>query len=409
MEAQTLIVLLNFSPDNIKRNHPFWNKILEAGINIEQKNIKFKRWERKFEYLKTNWRSHKHIIFDFYHYLRLYFPNAIPFSLFFPCKLSLANRDHYEYIGAEFFDSIVNLDDSIHFPEYDDNFIYHDFNQKRMLIDLADKWLNDILSGESFYERNKDYFTRTEIKPFLTCDWVEPDIRLVRQSSYMNLLQHYWETKINVNEVELPSNFFVNKFNFIDRYVQEYFRFICRNKRHIRDENEISNIWDYLNDRRNRAEFDFNYMTWQQLRHLSEEWHEQRNNQQFGYAPKKLEEMKNEIWKKMKIKDFTHTVDEKTWTITEITTGKLLYEEGDDMHNCVFSYIDQCISGHCAIFSVKVNDKRMATLEINKFNSKYNLVQARGKMNSVVDKEIKSIITIWAKKNNIKLNDYVFK
>jgi hypothetical protein len=50
----------------------------------------------------------------------------------------------------------------------------------------------------------------------------------------------------------------------------------------------------------------------------------------------------------------------------------------------------------------------MATLEIKRTNSEYELVQAQGKMNKTVDKEIKSIIIIWAKENNIKINDYIF-
>jgi hypothetical protein len=40
------------------------------------------------------------------------------------------------------------------------------------------------------------------------------------------------------------------------------------------------------------------------------------------------------------------------------------------MHNCVFSYIDKCISGHCAIFSVKVNYKK---------NKKYYYDLGKGK------------------------------
>jgi hypothetical protein len=435
MKAETLMVLLNFSPKNIKRTHPFWRKIFETGVNIEQKNVKFKEWEGKFKYFKGNWRYHKNIIIDFYSYLRLNFPNQIPFFLFFPyATTEYGNKDYNEYREEEFVDKNekylddekpeeLQFDDSIYYPEYnnknDDNCQYDDYRyfdfdgdieEIKTMVNLADKWLSDILSGESFYKNNKDYFTRTETKYFLTCDWVEPDIRLFSQSGHMDLILYYWKTKIKANELELSPNFFANKFNsdssLKDRYVQDFFRFVCLNKRYVRDENEISDVWDYLIARdgeRHRDEFDFDRMTWQQLRHMSEEWHGQRNNEQ--YISKK---MKNKVWKKSIIKDFTH-VNEKIWTITEITTGKLLYEEGYDMHNCVFDYITECISGYSAVFSVKANDRRVATLELKILNSDYEIVQARGKMNmSITDNEIKTIIVIWAKENHIKFNDYVF-
>jgi len=439
MKHGTLMVLLNFTPKNNKINHPFWIKNFKKRKNTEQMGIKLnklKKLEENYKYFKDNWRFHKEIITDFYSYLKFNFPNAIPFSLFFPCE--------DKYLGAR---------------------------TERKIAGLADKWLTDILSGESFYEKNKDYFTKTEAKYFLSNSyWVEPDIISFKQSSYKNLLQHYWEAKIRANELELSLDFFVNRFiNITERYVQEFFLFICRNKKYAINENEISDIWDFF---KNENKLDFGNMTWQQLRCLileqpeeffkrrfdpnnfknaqvqeffrficrnkkyvkneyevSDIWDFLRHNNEIVYYEMSwyqlsclseewhydfpihyyyptVEEMKNKVWEKTTIIDYLHIIDDKVWTITEITTGKLLYEEGDDMHHCVFSYLDRCISRQCAIFSVKVNDKRIATLEIDLSN--LNLVQARGKMNAPVNINTKNIIMTWAKENNIKLIDYIF-
>jgi len=146
-------------------------------------------------------------------------------------------------------------------------------------------------------------------------------------------------------------------------------------------------------------------MTWQELRRQRDEWHEQLY---YDYAPEYIEQMKKREWEKTPINDFTCTVDGETWTITEITTGKLLYEEGGKMKNCVFSYIDDCISKKCSIFSVKDKYKRMATLEIRWLNSEYRLVQAKGKMNTQVAEDVKSVILDWTKKNQIKIGDGIF-
>jgi hypothetical protein len=438
MKTETLMILLILSPRNIKKNHPFWKELFKAGIKLEQENIKIKDLKRTFEYFKSNWRYHKNIIIDFYTYLKLNFPNPIPFPLFFYCEyVSNGNIDYNVYHEdltvlqktrhlEDKLTEELQFDESIHYVEneYDDDYYDYDYyyddedyyeDIKKVLINLADKWLKDILGGESFYERNKDYFTKNEVKHFLTCEWFESDIKLVTQSSYMDLLQYYWKVKIRANGLNLSSYFFVDKFieHHGDPITLNYFNFICRNKKVIRDINEIYDISDYIF--RDRFNGNFNNMTWQDLRHLSDEWHREIELQEAPYdfvwdINKPRENQINKKWEKKTVfKDFTLTVDGKTWTINEITTGKLLYEEGKDMHNCVFSYLQSCISGHCTIFSVKVNDKRMATLEISTNNSEFQLVQAREKMNaSIKNEEIKKIILIWLKENNINIQENIF-
>jgi len=438
MKIETLMVLMNFIPENIKINHPFWKKILITEENIEVKNLKFNKLEKKLKYFKENWRYHRNIILDFYNYLRLNFPNPIPFPLFFSCNSESSGfSDYFEYNEGEIFSSneedIIdkkNEHEELQFKEsvyysvendkyddyydyYEDNGNYEDpyiFNEKR-IIDLADKWLKDILSGESFYKCNKDYFTRAEVKDFLTCEWIELDSKNIFLPDKNDLINYYWKSKMKTNELNFEYSYFVNKFieHNGNKLVNDYFKFICMNKYFIRGFDEINDYGDYIFS--NAFYGDFTTMTWQDLRHFSNEWHNNfhRNDYNVDFMSTLFKPKLNKKWnKKTAINDSEFTSDNSEWTINEIISDTLLYEEGEEMHNCVFSYLENCLSGQCAIFSVKSNGKRKATLEVRMNDSKYQIVQAREKMNAPIkDNAIKSIIILWAKENNILIHENI--
>ena len=54
------------------------------------------------------------------------------------------------------------------------------------------------------------------------------------------------------------------------------------------------------------------------------------------------------------------------YTIEPITKYEDLIKEGDDMHHCISSYHPQIISGYCYIYSVKKDNKKIATVELIK-------------------------------------------
>jgi hypothetical protein len=145
----------------------------------------------------------------------------------------------------------------------------------------------------------------------------------------------------------------------------------------------------------------------QELKQLSDEWHRSlRLKEEPG-----LQRQLNTKWKKSAIKDFILKNNKKIWTIKEITSGKLLHDEGEDMGHCVFSYLERCITGKCFIFSVgcktesETNDERIATVEISK-----NLIlsQVMGRCNSPVNEETKNIVIQWTDENKINSNSYIF-
>jgi hypothetical protein len=351
MKYETFIVLFHFMPKNYRGKHRFWDDFYETK-EYKERRIKDTIW-----FPKNRWREQGHsVIKKFYSYLSLNFPNPIPYSLFFS-------------------------------PGYDD---------RRVISDLADKWISDILSGEFFYKKNKYYFTKVEVKEFLTCDWYKHNFGIF---DCRELIKYYFDVKVKANKLEFSLDFFINKFgdHIVEKMFQDFFQFICLNKKYVRDINEISDIWDFI---RSQRLFDFTNLTWGQVRNLSNEWHYQIRNRNY-YTEKML---KTE-WKKTNVKDFFYENNGEVWKITEITSGKLLYEEGEIMHHCVFTYLNQCVNGTSAIFSVthKSKDKdvfnRIATVEIS---GSFWLRQARGVCNAPLYVATKKIIINWADENNIK-------
>jgi predicted component of viral defense system (DUF524 family) len=117
----------------------------------------------------------------------------------------------------------------------------------------------------------------------------------------------------------------------------------------------------------------------------------------------------NITWERFPIDDFSCTIQDKEWTIKQITNGEKLNKEGEYMHNCVFSYMDQCIDKKRSIFSLRCRDKsgsigdKSATVEIA---SDKSLSQARGRFNNKLNIETKDIIKKWTKENGININNY---
>jgi hypothetical protein len=580
IKRETASLLLEFCKVDAEKKSPFWEKWDEKILDIEQKMSTTDMVIGK--QIIKDWRYNDSIPTDLYCFLRRNYPVPIPHVLFFSYKNGLI-IENCKWIG-----------------------------------DLADKWLKDIFSRESFYKRNKEYFTRAEVKYFLTCYWHES------AGKCSDLIDDFFNTKIKANDLNLSLNVFqdfsgcfthqivieyfkflcdnkkyinneeimqINKFlkdeyisaekniNFKnhtyhsikwlcmikDRFgyyyyqkiVQDYINFIYKNVKKIRDEEEIRDIcdflrtkyfingkdfnfenitwqelkrlsdkWhisnmfrnaienldhkiaqncllficknmekirdrkkeirdilDFLNNRINNGQdFDFGNTTWQKLKRLSDEWYVSNmfrersghrcehkiiqdyisfivkeirrgigreeeiidiydflrteyinNDRDFNfenmtwqelkrlsdewhleirerYVRAYIEKMLNAEWKKSTIKDFCYKKDGKTWTIKEITTGESLYEEGEKMHHCVFSYADACIRGYCYIFSVSCksgkddSEKRIATVEISR---SMRLVQARGPRNASIDNDTASIIKIWADENGIDCGNYL--
>jgi len=71
------------------------------------------------------------------------------------------------------------------------------------------------------------------------------------------------------------------------------------------------------------------------------------------------------------------------YKIVPLTTARLLFDESDAMHHCVFTYVEYCMDGSTRIFSVRLaqSNKRFATAELNRSVGGWKLIQLKGKSN----------------------------
>ena len=274
--------------------------------------------------------------------------------------------DYFEY----------NFDEYYYYSDYD--YYNHDYDDL-----IASCW--PILSSNDAYDI-------LDILDFLVNQYIETNIDFdFRNRSWRGLkrLSEEWHGNINNNlahlAVRLPrlrhANFLANDAVFDDNIeadeadIDAYYNEAMIEDEYIVNDNENFNL--FL-DRENVADFEKNL---------------------------------NKKWEKSKIKDFIHEKNENTWTITEITTGRLLFEEGQILHHCCFMRLNSYINKSHFIFSVKcknndeIDEIRKATVEIT---SRYSLVEARGDNNRSIDKETMQIIGLWAKENNINIRSLLF-
>lgn len=115
------------------------------------------------------------------------------------------------------------------------------------------------------------------------------------------------------------------------------------------------------------------------------------------------------------IKNFDYKDDQVKYKIVQLLSGNDLYEEGQALHHCVFSYTDLCARNISRIFSLRkiedtasiekdetddiVEAKRLLTIEVR--NNR--IFQIKGLFNRKAVKEEMQIIHQWAKQENLKV------
>lgn len=95
-----------------------------------------------------------------------------------------------------------------------------------------------------------------------------------------------------------------------------------------------------------------------------------------------------------------------TWTFKELTSAKELTAEGRAMRHCVYSYSRSVGEGRTSIWSVRKDNERVLTIEVD--NHLETIRQVRGFGNRLASKEEASIIRKWAAKNQLGISAYGF-
>ncbi len=176
------------------------------------------------------------------------------------------------------------------------------------------------------------------------------------------------------------------------------------------DYNQVAPMIDYINHERFerrpdgfgalQPNFTMHGRTVDSLMKQMEVWHR---------AMRRIRTGKNLAWERCSIQEFEridglNEHNQKHFEIRQLLTSHELKAEGTAMHHCVYSYAQSCYDRKIAIFSLKKNSTRVATLEVN-LSTKL-IVQARGRFNDPIGQEAASIVRAWASQNDLKIYSY---
>jgi len=132
-----------------------------------------------------------------------------------------------------------------------------------------------------------------------------------------------------------------------------------------------------------------------------EEWHRDlarlKALEKYTFKPSGFSGMNWEEKKKVGVNAFKV----ETWVIEEILTSKDLVAEGSKMKHCVASYSDGIKEGGSSIWSVKKDDERRLTIEID--NRNRCIAQVAGPCNESASDKEKAMVRKWARENNIRI------
>ncbi|GHU54284.1 hypothetical protein FACS189442_0280 [Spirochaetia bacterium] len=292
------------------------------------------------------------------------------------------------------------------------------------IIVLSKKWVCDIVSGDSFYRRNKEYFTRAEAYCFLNTP--------VPYTGASSVLELYFQAKCKARNIAVKlrriiAKVFTLKFEktFNHEIIIGFLDLLGRSENYQIDEGELGDICDFilakirahLKGRGMVPPFSFSGRTMTSIISLTNEWHAEVQREQEamnllaqaeqGRQPQNRPNKPTLAarWTGINVPLFKHEADGCVWTVTQLLTAQDLLNEGRKMKNCVSTYAYKCSGGECSIFNVSCfyTDSQLteskATLEVSRDRS---LVQAKGKCNIRVNSVIMNVIIRWAQANRIR-------
>lgn len=117
------------------------------------------------------------------------------------------------------------------------------------------------------------------------------------------------------------------------------------------------------------------------------------------------ESTKNLFWDKHNF-DWVYTSESGIkWQFVELTSSSELNTEGFMQHHCISGYDESCNRGHAAIISLRIENVRKLTIEIQL--GKNSIRQVRGKANRLPTEQEKRALTPWIKEKDLKLTNYI--
>ncbi len=161
---------------------------------------------------------------------------------------------------------------------------------------------------------------------------------------------------------------------------------------------------------RNEPEFHMQGRTLGSVIRLTQEWHVEMQKAKLHRIIE---------WPGVQIRDWEFEAKEKLWTVVELHTNRELLYEGRAQRHCVFAYVQRCVAGGSAIFSMRAYPKVSGgeaiaqqltgdtSTEITRVtidvNAKREVVEARGPYNRPPTDEETRVLRRWARQMGLEL------
>ncbi|MCR5861092.1 PcfJ domain-containing protein [Flavobacterium sp. J372] len=161
--------------------------------------------------------------------------------------------------------------------------------------------------------------------------------------------------------------------------------------------NDLNEVWEYIFAMKaeNKA-YTLKGRTWAAVCRNARAWHLD--------MARKREAANYREWDRRMLNDFTLETEMATFKVVQLTNSVELYEEGYEMSHCVADYVQDCLDGTSAIFSLRkqmkgqVEFERLGTIELQLETRR--IVQAQAKYNDELCEEAESVMQQWAAKEN---------
>ena len=173
----------------------------------------------------------------------------------------------------------------------------------------------------------------------------------------------------------------------------------CLYKKGLRSR-EVIEVMDYLRIHalNSNERIDLKHMKLNNLFRKINAWHDELRN-------RRRLVIRNQALPVLGIKEERIQLDQQQFIIRQIKSATELFEEGKQLHHCVYTYLYKCLSGRSYIFSLcEVENlteltKPLITIEL----SEDKIVQAKGKHNRYPTDFEMELIRKWAEENNLNL------
>lgn len=254
------------------------------------------------------------------------------------------------------------------------------------------EWFLTVARGESFAKATRGFFTKREAHEFLLApaeNGIEENIFWARAAAAgvppagCDFLVERFDENLRTSLGDRMADFF--------RFYSEAWSFMTP-----ADRDEIT---DYVRAMVRDLNFSFKNRTYGSMRKRCQEWHQtvyrSRLAGAYRFWPAKLA-----FWEAKKDGLFVRA--------DELTSSRMLSEEGQAMRHCVFTYQDQCLSGKCTIVSLRwyrqtegLSLQERITLEVNLANRQ--VVQIRGKANRRATAEEMKVVRQFAGDQGLRI------